>query len=270
MDYDDVLDRLTRWAGDDPNVRALLLTGSAAAGATHRLSDRDLEVYVDDPTPLLADDAWWSELGEVLVVERLHAPGWYPSRIVYYAGGKLDLTVLPVGELTAVVRDRPFTVLVDADGLAAGLEPSPPLLEPPSAADVEQALNWGYAAALMCAKAVVRDEPWSAKIRDRDLKEQLLRLVEWDHRARYGAAVDVRFLGSRMREWMDPGVQRELEDCWGRFDGADTARALRACVRLFARLAQRLAARWDLEPFDHQRLHAEIEAILDQGLSCGS
>jgi aminoglycoside 6-adenylyltransferase len=90
------------------------------------------------------------------------------------------------------VRDRPFTVLVDADGLTAGLEPSPPDLEPPSAADVEQALNWGYAAALMCAKAVVRDEPWSAKVWDRDLKEQLLLLVEWDHWARYGAAVDVR------------------------------------------------------------------------------
>jgi aminoglycoside 6-adenylyltransferase len=74
VDHDDVLDRLTRWAGGDPNVRALVLTGSAAAGAPHPLSDRDLEVYVDDPTPLLDDDSWWSELGEVLVVERLHAP----------------------------------------------------------------------------------------------------------------------------------------------------------------------------------------------------
>lgn len=257
-----MLDRLTRWAGGDPNVRALVLTGSAAAGATHPLSDRDLEVYADDPTPLLDDDSWWSELGEVLVVERLHAPGWYPSRIVYYAGGKLDLTIVPVGELTAVVRDRPFTVLVDADGLTAGLGPSSPAPARPDAAEVEQALNWGYAAALMCAKAVVRDEPWSAKVRDRDLKEQLLRLIEWDHRARYGAAVDVRFLGSRMRRWMDPDVQRELEDCWGRFDGADTARALRAGVRLFARLARRLAARSGFAPFDHERLHAEIEAIL--------
>jgi hypothetical protein len=40
-----------------------------------------------------------------------------------------------------------------------------------------------------------------SEIRDRDLKASLLMLIEWDHHARYGLVYDVRFLGSRMREW---------------------------------------------------------------------
>lgn len=197
---------LTHWADAHDNVRALLLTGSAAAGQTHPLSDRDLEVYVEDLAPVLADDSWWDQLGEVLVVERLHAPGWFPSRVVYYAGGKLDLTVIPAGQIAFIPRDRPFRVLVDKDGHASALSLTSPTSALPSAGEFEQALHWGYAAALMCAKAAVREELWMAKVRDRDLKEQLLLLIEWDHRARYGAGVDVRYLGTRMRQWMDPDV----------------------------------------------------------------
>ncbi|WP_432549134.1 aminoglycoside 6-adenylyltransferase, partial [Kineococcus arenarius] len=162
MDYDAVIDTLTRWAHSQENVRALVLTGSAAAGQVHPLSDRDIEVYVHDPAPLLDDDSWWDQLGEVLVVERLHAPGWFPSRIVYYAGGKLDLTVIPVRQIDSLRRDRPFQVLIDKDEHARTLSLDPPTSALPSLEDVEQALHWGYAAALMCAKAAVREELWMA------------------------------------------------------------------------------------------------------------
>ncbi|WP_432575051.1 aminoglycoside 6-adenylyltransferase [Kineococcus sp. SYSU DK005] len=262
MDYDDVLEALTRWASAEDGVRALVLTGSAAAGQAHPLSDRDLEVYALDSAPLLADDSWWDGLGEVLVVERLHAPGWYPSRLVYYAGGKLDLAVIPIEQITSLRRDRPFQVLLDKDGRASALSLTAATPALPSADDVEQALHWGYAAALMCAKAAVREELWMAKVRDRDLKEQLLLLIEWDHRARHGPGFDTRHLGTGMGRWMDADVRAELQRCWGRFDAVDTAAALRASVALFARLAVRLSERLGLAPFAHERLRAEIEDIL--------
>ena len=262
VDYDAVLDTLTRWARSQDGVRALLLTGSAATGQTHPLSDRDLEVYVEDPAPLLQDDSWWNQLGEVFVVERLHAPGWFPSRVVYYAGGKLDLTIVPIEQITSIRRDRPFRVLVDKDqhAQALSLVPLPSAL--PGAADFEQALHWGYAAALMCAKAAVRDELWMAKVREQNLKDQLLLLIEWDHRSRYGGQVDVRYLGTRMRQWMDQDVQDALDRCWGHFDAVDTAAALRESVALFARLATRLAEQLAFDSFDHERVRAEVEAIL--------
>lgn len=59
----------------------------------------------------------------------------------------------------------------------------------------------------MCAKATVRDELWAAKFRDQDLNARLLQMIEWDHRARYGADYDTRYLGTRMTTWMDPDVR---------------------------------------------------------------
>ena len=75
MGYEKALDQLTHWAESTDTVRALVLTGSAAAHLAHSLSDRDLELYGTDPGRLLQDESCWSELGEVLVVERLENPG---------------------------------------------------------------------------------------------------------------------------------------------------------------------------------------------------
>ena len=132
----------------------------------------------------------------------------------------------------------------------------------PDEAAFRERLNWGYAAALMCAKAIVRDEPWSSKIRDRDLKASLLMFTEWDHRVRYGLDYDVRFLGSRMRQWMDADVQQALEQCWGHFDAVDSANALRASINLFATLGARIADGLGFQPFNHDHVHHEVEAIL--------
>lgn len=262
MDYDKAIDTLTAWAQNSENVRALVMTGSGAAHETHPLSDRDIEIYATDPAPLLADDSWWDQLGEVLVVERLVTPGWHPARLVYYVGGKLDLTVARADALPAIRYERPFTVLVDKDGISGSLRVTAAGTSLPDEAAFEERLNWGYAAALMCAKAIIRDEPWSSKIRDRDLKASLLTFIEWDHQVRHGLDHDVRFLGSRMRKWMDADVQQALEECWGHFDAADSAKALRASIALFARLGRRTADGLGFPSFNHGRVHREIEAIL--------
>lgn len=262
MDYDNAIDTLTAWAKNNENVRAMVMTGSAAANETHPLSDRDIEIYATNPGPLLADDSWWDQLGDVLVVERLATPGGHPARLVYYIGGKLDLTVIRADVLPAVRYERPFTVLVDKDGLSGSLHRAAAGKPLPGEAAFQEQLNWGYAAALMCAKAIVRDEPWSGKIRDRDLKAALLAFIEWDHHVRHGPDHDVRFLGSRMRQWMDADVQEALEQCWGHFDAADSAKALRRSIALFARLGRRIADGLGFPPFNHDRVHSEVEAIL--------
>ncbi len=255
VDYDKAIDTLVAWARENSNVRAMVLTGSAAAHETHPLSDRDIEVYAADPAPLLSDDSWWDQLGKVLVVERLPNPGWHPSRLVYYVGGKLDLSVIQADVLPAMRHERPFTVLLDKDGHSASLRQTRVRASLPDEAMFHEQLNLGYAAALMCAKSVVRDEPWSSKIRDRDLKATLLTLIEWDHLVRYGLDYDVRFLGSRMRQWMDVDVQQALEECWGGFGAVDSAAALRASIALFTKLAKRIAGSLGFQPFDHSGVH---------------
>ena len=123
-------------------------------------------------------------------------------------------------------------------------------------------MNWAYAAALMCAKAVARGEVWSAKIRDANLKDQLLEMIEWDHRTRYGPDFDTRYLGTQMNEWMDADVREALPTCWGHLNAADTESALRSSVDLYATLAGRTALNLDLPNFHHEALRAELETIL--------
>jgi aminoglycoside 6-adenylyltransferase len=87
-------------------------------------------------------------------------------------------------------------------------------------------------------------------------------LIEWDHHARYGPDYDVRFLGSRMRQWMDSDIQEDLKRCWGHFDARDSADALRCSISLFAKVAVRIAETLHFKPFRHDRLRQEVETIL--------
>ncbi|MUM18926.1 aminoglycoside 6-adenylyltransferase [Mycobacterium sp. CBMA271] len=264
MNYGEVLEKLVAWALETENVRALVVTGSAVAGDAHPLSDRDIEIYAADPDELAVEDSWWSSLGEVLVVERLEDEDLgYPTRLIHYAGGKLDFTLIPAEDLGETEHVRPFHVLLDKDGSA----PDPASVRPldgelPDEDEFEECMHWGYAAALMCAKAVTREELWSAKRRDEDLKEELLQIIEWDHLMRYGTSHDTHYLGTRMNGWMDADIRDELGGCWGHLDAADTAAALRRTVDLFARLATRTGNALGFEPFRHERLRSEIEQIL--------
>lgn len=265
VDYESVLADLIEWGTTEECVRGLVLTGSGGSKTAHRLSDRDVEVYTADVEALLADEAWWSRLGEVLVVERLENADGHPTRLVYYADGKLDFTLIPADQLGSGSYVRPFEVLLDKDGATTGMQRTPLAWPRPSAADVDESVNWAYAAALMCAKALVRDELWAAKFRDVDLKDQLLHMIEWDHRTRYGDDLDTRYLGTRMHHWMDADIRAELRDCWGHFDKNDSAAALRRTVALYARLAERTADALELPSFDHERLARELTTILASG-----
>ena len=264
MDYNTALATLTEWAERTPAVRALVLTGSAAQDAEHRLSDRDVQVFTSDTTLLLEDESWWRRLGEVLAVERLEDGEGNPTRLVYYVGGKLDFSLLPAEELSGRGYDRPYRVLLDKDGLAATAELCPRRAEPPTEEEFDESVNWAWAAALTEATAIVRDEPWSARLRDQDLKEQLLEMIEWDHQARYGADFDTRYLGSRMRQWMDEDVQRALRRCWSGVDPREAAQALLATVDLYVELAERTAVRHGFAVFGHKRADSELRSILDE------
>jgi aminoglycoside 6-adenylyltransferase len=266
MDHERVLDDIVVWGREDENVRLVVLTGSLARepDAAHPHSDLDIELYVQDPGALLRRGGWYERFGDVLVVEKLANQGWHPTRLVHYVDGKIDFMVGPVAAAErGLTYARPYRVLLDKDGFGARLRLEPQEPHPPDRDEFSRCVNWFWAAALMQAKAIVRDEPWMAKIRDRDLKEELLLMTEWDHRARYGPGFDTWHLGMRMRHWMDPDVQEALERCWSGFSLEEAGAALRASIDLFDRLARRTAEALGLEPVDATAVRAEVERILD-------
>lgn len=259
FDYESTLTSIVAWASQEPNVRAVVLTGSAAANSYHPLSDRDIELHVRVMSHLETTDNWWSGLGDVLAVERLENGEGHPTRLIYYAGGKLDFTLVPSDEQPREY-DRSFSVLLDKDGEADRFRQVKRVPTVPNQEQFDESVNWAAAAALMAAKAIVRDEPWSVFTRDVDLKAELLRMIEWDHNLRYGSDRDVRYLGTRMRQWMDPEIQDRLRRCWTTF-GGDHRAALRASLDLFRDLASRVAARGGLVDFHHSAIRDEVDRI---------
>jgi aminoglycoside 6-adenylyltransferase len=265
MDQHRIVRHILQWATLSENIRVVVLTGSMARGPehVHPLSDIDIELYVRNPAELLDDHTWYEQFGEVLVVEALPNPGWHPTRLVYYVDGKIDFMIAPVCALETTRYERPFEVLLDKDGIATHLPSAQPTLAlPPTENEFLECINWFYAAAIMCAKCIVRGEPWQSKYRDWDLKEQLLRMLEWDHKARYGWAYDTWSKGKRLKQWIDPELLADLDACWSGFGEVDNARALLHSIALFDRLTRRTADAIRYAPFETGRVRDEVEGIL--------
>lgn len=262
MNYSKILDDLIIWAKNSDNVRCVVLTGSAVTGNQHPLSDRDIELYVRNTESLEQDDSWWEKLGTILAVEKLENENDQPTRLIYYSGGKLDFTLIDVAEKHNNY-DRPFKVLLDKDEISSSFIQSALILQNPDQEIFNECVNWANAAALMLAKAIVRNEPWSVKIRDADLKAELLRVIEWDHIIRYESTKDVRYLGTRMRQWMDEDIQKRLDECWASFNLNDSRRALLISHLLFSEIASRVAILSGLMNFDNRPVRDEITRILN-------
>jgi aminoglycoside 6-adenylyltransferase len=266
MNHQAVLDLILTWARDNDTIRALVLTGSLARdnGSADEHSDLDIELYVTDPSALLEHDAWYHGFGKVLVVEALENPDWNPTRLVYYHDGKIDFMIAPAGILAeGVVYDRPFRLLIDKDTAAAAFQPVPRDSQlPPTAAQFLETVNFFYAAAIMWAKYLARDDPWAAKVRDWESKTHLLQMLEWDHKARKGWDYDTWYLGIRLREWMDPDLMPSVERCWSDLSIADSSRALRVSLALFDTLGTRTATTLGFVPFDSTRVRERVENLL--------
>ncbi|HEX6818499.1 MAG TPA: aminoglycoside 6-adenylyltransferase [Ktedonobacterales bacterium] len=267
MDHPGVLQHIVEWVRSEPNIRAAVLTGSVARDgkAADAEADLDVELYVTNPSLLLEDDAWYHQFGEVLVVEALENPGWHPTRLVYYAEGKIDFMIAPVTILAGgVAYDRSFRVLLDKDGVASAFQRTTPTQgQPPTASEFMQCIQWFYAATIMWAKYLARGDPWAAKQRDWDSKTQLLTMLEWDHKARKGWDYDTWYLGVHLREWVDADLLDPIEACWSGFSRQDSLRALWASLALFDLLSARTATALGAVPYDATRIRQRIGHLLN-------
>lgn len=264
MDQEATVAQIARWAAADENIRTVLVTGSAARGDHDELSDVDVELYLRDPSALLHSRSWYEQFGEVLAVEELDNADWMPTRLLYLVDGKIDFAIGGTDSLGAHRYVRPFRVLIDKDNKGSRLSVTPLRSSaPPTADDYQECVNWFAAAALMQAKLIVREEPWAAKYRDWDLKQQLLRMLEWEHRCRYGWHYDTWYNGKHLDGWVDPSVRIELDACWAGFYTSEMASALRASMDLFQRLGEHTAQALDFPTFHHGSVRTEVERILN-------
>ncbi len=264
VDQAGILHSVVRWAEHEDNVRAVVLEGSVARddGSVDEWSDLDVRLYVREAVRLLESRDWFEQFGHVLVLEALENPDWYPTRLVYYVDGKIDFMIAPVAALADKKRfGRRVRVLVDKDGLTPTIEQgSVASVLLPDEATYLTCVNEFYAAALMYARMLVRDEPIKAKYRDWDMKTRLFEVIAWDHAARYDGE-RVQPLGAHVREWADADVIDQLEGCWAA--GLSPSReALASTVSLFEATSARVAGALDLTQFGAEPVVRELERIL--------
>ncbi len=272
IDYSDrrrqLLANVAEWAGSEQNIRVAILTGSAAREAddSDALSDLDIELYVEDPAALLSERSWYRRFGRVLAVEELPNPGWHPTRLLYLQGGKIDFMIASWAALPGTRYERVYRVLVDKDSLTVDLPPPERTdVAPPTPEAFDTCVNWFSAAAIMSARCIARGDPWAAKFRDWDLKVELLKMIEWDHRARYGWDYDTWFNAKHLDLWVDAEIRSALDSCWAGFSPADATLALLASNDLFVRLAERTAPAVGAAWVESSAVCREVETILAMG-----
>jgi aminoglycoside 6-adenylyltransferase len=194
----DVLECLSRWAAQEPGVRALVLESSRANpdATLDPLSDYDVLVVVADLQPFVEDETWLSMLGEPLVRFRdtklVHGIETLTRLVLYDDGTKMDYALWPVPLLQQVVErqqvpdllDWGYRVLLDKDGLAAGL-PAPThrahIPPRPSEHEYQALVEEFWWETTYVAKNLWRDDLVHAKYNLEVVMKHvlLLRMLEW-------------------------------------------------------------------------------------------
>lgn len=276
------LGEIVEWASAREDVVAAVLTGSRARGeAVDEFSDLDIELFTRDLSRYEGED-WLGELGEVMVCLSLEESESWTTRLVFFTSGvKVDFQLRAADHLDAFAAATPshpvedqawgrgFRFLVDKIGAGGSIDPvaiSAPARPSVGEDEFRRAVTVFWFEAAHIPRYLLRDELWVAKYRDWTMKSYLLQMIEWHARATSrtqndGDDVDVWHIGTKMRGWADPHVWNDLQTVFGRFDRADSWRALLATADLFDRLAREVAEARGFEYPPAARVRAYIESF---------
>jgi len=254
---DAFLDKIVAWATGEEPIRGLVLQGSKAEpGATDRLSDYDINVFVTEHAPYTDDDAWMSTIADVWVYipeKGYHNGKQYPNRLVIFRGGvKVDFSFLPATALEDFAESDPlpdfydcgYQLLLDKDAVAKSM--CPPSFTAyrrgkPTSQEFRECVCEFWFEAYHIAKYLWRDDLWIAKFRDWTTKEQLMKMIQWSERGKHAWDLKTHPLGKQMKSWVCPKTWESLHRCFGRFDREDAWRAMFATLELFGRVARETA-----------------------------
>jgi aminoglycoside 6-adenylyltransferase len=274
IDPDALLARILAWANADPNVLVVILTGSRARiGATpDEFSDHDLEIIARDPTPLIDDDAWWRAFGHASVHLSLSDGQPYPTRLIFYEGGrKVDFSLCRVDRVRDMIDartlndmyERGYTVLIDKENITAGLPAAIGNVTPKPLPD-QRAFSavvsefWFEAAHI--PRYVIRGELWVVKFRAWTMQRLLLRMLEWRAIALSEKSVDVWQIGTHMHDWIDAGTRAQMGGTFSAFTAGACWQDLLATTALFRRIANETATATALNY--PQEIDADITAYI--------
>jgi aminoglycoside 6-adenylyltransferase len=255
----ELIDRFTAWAQDQPDIRAGVILGSRARSEmpADSLSDLDLLVIARDPLIYLSNVSWLLTFGEpgLTFVESTAVGDFRERRVLFKDGRDVDFSVVPAAaiqqmldqqvpvEIADVFR-RGFKILVDKDRLAERLTDRsrwPEKAEQlPTESSWRETSNDFLYHVVWAAKKARRGELWVAKSScDGYQKNLLLLLIEWHARAK--GQRDTWHNGRYLERWADSAVLQQLPGTFASYTLADVQRALLANLRSYEKFGREIA-----------------------------
>jgi aminoglycoside 6-adenylyltransferase len=254
-----LLARIVAWAEAQPDVRGAILVGSYARSErpADESSDLDLVVIATEPERYLSSADWLTEIGTPrLTFLEGNIAGGQERRVLFEGCLDVDFSLFSPQQFRQVLRDLPSVVnvirrgvrvLVDKDGLAAGLPPvagEKPIPPVPPESDFLAIVNEFWYRAVWTAKKLRRGELYVAKgCCDGPMKRLLREMIERHARATRGWEHDTWHDGRFLEQWADPRAVAGLRDAYAQYDAGDLRRALWATMELFRWLATETAPR---------------------------
>ncbi len=248
--------RAVEWARHQDDIRAVLVIGSTVRRdhPADKWSDLDLLLFSTAHTQYFHQSDWLHNIGRVWlpILDDKRSDGCPEYLVIFEGGFKADFLFFPMTELERLIQADPlpnayfrgYQILLDKDGLAARIPPSPfgsPQRHQPTAQEFNNTVNHFWYAAFREARSLVRQDLWTVKQHDRVLKDHLLTLIEWHAQSCHNRDYDTWHNGRFMSEWVDPQNWAEIHNTFGGFDALSSWTALQASIVLFRRLAAETA-----------------------------
>ncbi len=109
--YDDLIERITRWAAETVDVRAALILGSRARRdhPADEWSDLDLLAFAREPEQFIDNEGWATRLAPcwLTFVERTGDGSSWERRSLYEGGLDVDVAFYPAEALDSIVQEIP-------------------------------------------------------------------------------------------------------------------------------------------------------------------
>ena len=235
VEREGMLDRLIAWGEQQDLVRAMVLTSSRAIPENPYVdvySDYDVILALRDVQPFHDRRDWLAAFGTVLAMyadpmEEEDGLKWSANVVQFEEGLKIDFTLWPVEMLRKVSQqetlpqefDAGYRVLLDKDGLTAGIKPPSYhgyIPQPPTEARYREEIENFFLCATYVAKYLLRDDVMAAKyLLDGEMKhENLLPLLEWSIEIEHRWKVTPGNDGRRIKRWLRPERWAALESTY--------------------------------------------------------
>lgn len=257
MFYEKLERDFVSWAQTVEDIRAAFIVGSRARNdhPADEWSDMDIIFFTSKQSYYLSNSEWLENLGEVWTSFASQTAGGDPELLTLFEGGwQVDFVIHSIEQLKHNVEHqivpnnfyRGVKVIIDKEGIAKNIMPqcfSVPQGKALSEDNFIQSANMFWFIALNLAKQILRNDLWVVKVRDSNMKELLLLMIEWHEKVVNGTDYDTWHAGRFLSEWASEETQLELQELFGHYDRVDSWKALTGTISLFKRLAHDISRR---------------------------